>query len=243
MSLARLALKSNPSVRHLNNNIQKQRWCSELVRRFSTESDKQQVADLAANGKSEKQQVADLAGNGKLEKQQVAVSDSAKKSKLFPRRRRRGNLWRRSEPDFAPALFENLPTGLGNALLQATENINKIFDNLNLNPSQLLGRYKEDDKNYKIRYDVPGLGKNDVKIMVEDGILTIKGEHKEEKEEEGSDDESWSSRSYGYYNNSIVLPEDAKVDEIKAEMKDGVLTITIPKSEKPKKDVKEIEVM
>ncbi|XP_006346594.1 26.5 kDa heat shock protein, mitochondrial [Solanum tuberosum] len=229
MSLARLALKSNPSVRHLNNNIQKQRWCSELVRRFSTESEKEQVADLA--------------GNGKSEKQQVAVSDSAKKSKLFPRRRRRGNLWTRNEPHFAPALFENLPTGLGNALLQATENINKIFDNLNLNPSQLLGRYKEDDKNYKIRYDVPGLGKNDVKIMVEDGILTIKGEHKEEKEEEGSDDEFWSSRSYGYYNNSIVLPEDAKVDEIKAEMKDGVLTITIPKSEKPKKEVKEIEVM
>ncbi|KAG5572584.1 hypothetical protein H5410_062350 [Solanum commersonii] len=226
MSLARLALKSNPSVRHLNNNIQKQRWCSELVRRFSTESDKQQCWEWKI-----KKQVKAISGNGK-----------SKQQELFPRRRR-GNLWRRSEPDFAPALFENLPTGLGNALLQATENINKIFDNFNLNPSQLLGRYKEDDKNYKIRYDVPGLGKKDVKIMVEDGILTIKGEHKEEKEEEGSDDEFWSSRSYGYYNNSIVLPEDAKVDEIKAEMKDGVLTITIPKSDKPKKDVKEIEVM
>lgn len=106
-----------------------------------------------------------------------------------------------------------------------------------------MGRYKEDDKSYKIRYDVPGLGKEDVKIMVEDGILTIKGEHKEEKDEEGSDDEFLSSSSYEYYNNSIVLPEDAKVDEIKAEMKDGVLTITIPRSERPKKDVKEIQVM
>lgn len=231
MSLSGLVLKniykkSNASVRHLSNNVQKQGWCSELVRRFSTESEKQQVD-----------------GSGKSEKQEVAVSDSGKQSKLFQRRRRRGNLWRRNEYDFAPALFENLPTGLGNALLQATENINKIFDNFNLNPSQLLGRYKEDDKNYKIRYDVPGLGKKDVKIMVEDGILTIKGEHKQEKEEEGSDDEFWSSTSYGYYNNSIVLPQDAKVDEIKAEMKDGVLTITIPKSDKPKKDVKEIEVL
>ncbi|KAK6773559.1 hypothetical protein RDI58_028797 [Solanum bulbocastanum] len=184
MALAPLALKnlqqkSNPSVRHLSYNVQKQRWCSELVRQFSTESEKQQVADVAANEKSENQQ--------------VAVSDSGKTSKLFPRRRRR----------------EALATGLGNALLQATENINKIFDKLNLNPSQLLGRYKEDDKNYKIRYEVPGLGKEDVKIMFEDGILTIKGEHKEEKEEEGSDDEFWSSRGYGYYNNSIVLPEDA----------------------------------
>ncbi|KAG5572416.1 hypothetical protein H5410_062182 [Solanum commersonii] len=147
-------------VWHLSYNVQKQRWCSELVRRFSTESEKQQVAAVA--------------GNEKSENQQVTVSDSGKKSKLFPRRRRR----------------ETLPTRLlGNALLQAT-------------------KYKEDDKNYKIRYDVPGLGKEDVKIMVE-------------KEEEGSDDEFWSSRSYGYYNNSIVLPEDAKVDEIKAEMTKG----------------------
>ncbi|XP_049365591.1 26.5 kDa heat shock protein, mitochondrial-like [Solanum verrucosum] len=197
MALAPLALKnlqqkSNPSVRHLSYNVQKQRWCSELVRRFSTEFEKQQVADVA--------------GNEKSENQQVTVSDSGKKSKLFPRRRRRGNL---PPPPPPPFLTETLPTRLlGNALLQATQNINKIFDNLNLNPSQLLKRYKEDDKNYKIRYDVPGLGKEDVKIMVE-------------KEEEGSDDEFWSSRSYGYYNNSIVLPEDAKVDEIKAEINKG----------------------
>lgn len=231
MALARLALKNleqkyallNPSVRQVND-VQKQRWCSDLVRCFSTESE-------AAGGK------------GKSDKQEVAVSESGKKSKLFPRRRRRGSLWRHNGPDgFAPALFENLPLVCGNALLQATENINRLFENLNLNPSQLMGRYKEDDKSYKIRYDVPGLGKEDVKIMVEDGILTIKGEHKEEQEE-GSDDEFWSSRSYGYNNNSIVLPEDAKADEIKAEMKDGVLTITIPKSERPKKDVKEIQVM
>ncbi|KAF3642196.1 26.5 kDa heat shock protein, mitochondrial [Capsicum annuum] len=99
-----------------------------------------------------------------------------------------------------------------------------------MNPSQLMGRCKEDDKSYRIRYDVPGLGKEDEKIMVEDGILTIKGEHKEEKEGSDDDDESWSSISYGYYNNNILLPEDAKADEIKAIVKDGVLTITIPKN-------------
>lgn len=135
-----------------------------------------------------------------------------------------------------------LPFGLGNALIQASENINRLFENLNVSPSQLMGRYKKDDKSYKIKYDVPGLGKEDVKITVEDGILRIKGEHKEEQEE-GSDDEFWSSTSYGYYDNSIVLPEDAKVDEIKAEMKDGVLTLTIPRTERPNKDVKEIQVL
>ena len=104
-----------------------------------------------------------------------------------------------------------------------------------------MGRVKEQDDCYKLRYDVPGLTKEDVKITIDDGVLTIKGEHKEE-EEEGSDDEHWSARSYGYYNTSLVLPVDAKVDEIKAELKDGVLSIIIPRTEQPKKDVKEVQI-
>ncbi|XP_075106807.1 26.5 kDa heat shock protein, mitochondrial-like [Nicotiana tabacum] len=113
MSLARLALKnvqqrmvSSPSVTFSRtvDNIQKQRWNSQLVKRFST-------ADV-------------------------------------------------------------LPFGLGNALIQASENINRLFENL--------------------MYDVPGLGKEDMKITMEDGILWIEGEHNEEQKEEGSNDELWS---------------------------------------------------
>ncbi|XP_019244753.1 PREDICTED: 26.5 kDa heat shock protein, mitochondrial [Nicotiana attenuata] len=222
MALARLALKnvqqrmaSSPSTTFFRNvdNLQKLRWSSQLVKRFSTAGE----------------------GENRTEKREVAVSEGGKKSKLFPRGRGRGSLWRRHNPDFAPALLDVLPVGLGNALIQASENINRLFENLNVTQSQLMGRYKEDNKSYKIKYAVPGLGKEDVKITVEDGILsttrkiTMKGERKEEQEE-GSNDEFWSSRSYGYYDNSIVLPEDAKVDEIKAEMKDGVLTLTIPRT-------------
>ncbi|PHU29580.1 hypothetical protein BC332_01673 [Capsicum chinense] len=176
MALARVALKNlnqkiafvNPSVSQVKY-VEKQRWCSELLKRFSTEAE-------AADGKG---------------KSKVAVSESGKKSKLFPRRRRRGSLWRHRDPDdFAPVLFENLPSGLGSALLQVRENITRLFENLNMNPSKLMERYKEEDKSYRIRYDVPGLGKEDVKIMEEDEILTIKGEHKEEKE--GSDDDDKS---------------------------------------------------
>lgn len=73
--------------------------------------------------------------------------------------------------------------------------------------------------------------KEDVKITIDDGVLTIKGEHKEEKD----DDEHWSSTSsYGYYNTSLILPDDAKADDIKAELKDGVLTLIIPKTQNPK---------
>lgn len=126
--------------------------------------------------------------------------------------------------------------------MQATDNINKLFQNLHIpSPSNLIGRVKEKDECYKLRYEVPGVSKEDLKITIDDGVLKIKGELKEE-EEEGSDGEHWSMRSYGCYNTSIMLPDDAKADEIKAELKDGVLYITIPRTEKPKKDVKEIDI-
>lgn len=124
-------------------------------------------------------------------------------------------------------------------MVQATENINKLLENFS--PSRLIGRFKEHDECYKLRYLMPGLGKEDVKITVEDGVLRIRGEHKEVDEEE-SDDELFSAVRYGYYDFTDILPEDAKPDEIKAEMKDGVLTIIIPRTETPKKDVKEVQI-
>lgn len=104
---------------------------------------------------------------------------------------------------------------------------------------------KEKDDHYKIRYEVPGLTRDDVRITVHDGVLSIRGEQRKGEEGEGSDDEQhyWSAAGYGYYyNTSLVLPEDAKADEIKAELKDGVLCITVPRTEKPKSDVREVEV-
>ncbi|PIN25375.1 Molecular chaperone (small heat-shock protein Hsp26/Hsp42) [Handroanthus impetiginosus] len=227
MALARLALKNlqqrgTTSASLLSRNVasseQKQgNWGLQILRRLSSGA-----AEEKAEGGRE-----------------VAVAEGGKKSRVFPRRRSRRGLWRNNNRDFVPALWEFFPSGLGNALVQATENINRLLENIA--PSQLIGRAKEQDDCYKLQYHVPGLGKDDVKITVDDGVLNIRGEHKEE-EEEGSDDEFWSARSYGYYNSSVVLPEDAKVEGIKAELKDGVLNIVIPKSERVKKDVKEIEV-
>ncbi|KAJ4958324.1 hypothetical protein NE237_025435 [Protea cynaroides] len=216
---------------------QQQRWGSELLRRFSaTASEK-----VSSDDKSSQQG------------REVAVSDegSSKKSKLFPSRRRKGQwrrgLWRNENRDLTPFSrdlmpfslneFFPFPTGLENALLEATENLNRLFQNFSLSPANLIGRIKEDDDAYRLSYDLPGLTKEEVKITIEDGYLVIKGEHKEEKE-----DSDESAASYRYYNTSIFLPEDAKVDEIKAELKDGVLTITIPRTEKPKKDVKEVNI-
>ncbi|OAP15106.1 hypothetical protein AXX17_AT1G46840 [Arabidopsis thaliana] len=169
---------------------------------------------------------------------EVSVSEKKSPRQNFPRRRGRKSLWRNTDDHgyFTPTLN-------GNALIQATENINRIFDNFNVNPFQLMGQVKEQDDCYKLRYEVPGLTKEDVKITVNDGILTIKGDHKAE-EEKGSPEEGeyWSSKSYGYYNTSLSLPDDAKVEDIKAELKNGVLNLVIPRTEKPKKNVQEISV-
>jgi len=98
---------------------------------------------------------------------------------------------------------------------------------------------KEDDDAFRLRFDMPGLSKDEVKVSVEDGDLVIKGEHKAE----GQNEDSWSSRSYGSYNTRMTLPENAKVDEIKAELKNGVLHVVVPKSkEEPKKNVIDINV-
>ncbi|KAH7445140.1 hypothetical protein KP509_02G109000 [Ceratopteris richardii] len=84
----------------------------------------------------------------------------------------------------------------------------------------------EDDKCFKMRMDMPGMTKEDVKLSVEDGDLVVKAEH---NIEEGEDD--WSSRSYGSYYARIKLPENVDMNDIKAEMKDGVLKVTAPKAE------------
>ncbi|MBA0565299.1 hypothetical protein Golob_010185 [Gossypium lobatum] len=236
MTLARLALRnlqprlSSSSSSLLGHNVgersvggvQRQRWNGEMLKRFmATATDKDSD-----------------------DKKQVSVSDGEKKFRLFPRRKNKRSLWnwRNKQYDYAPPLYGELfPSGLGNALLQASENINRLFDSLNMTPSQLIGRVKEQDDCYKLHYDMPGLTKEDVKITIDDGVLNIKGQHKEE-EEEGSGDEHWSARSYGYYNTSLVLPDDAKVDDIKAELRDGVLSIIVPRTEQPKKDVKQVPI-
>ncbi|CAM6072673.1 unnamed protein product [Sphagnum tenellum] len=98
----------------------------------------------------------------------------------------------------------------------------------------------EDKDAYHLRVDMPGLGKDDVKVMVEDGTLVIKGEHKAE-EKEG---DKWAARTYGSYYLRVILPDDIKFDEVKAELKNGVLEVTVPKStEHPKKEAIEIPVI
>ncbi|XP_073128262.1 18.1 kDa class I heat shock protein-like [Henckelia pumila] len=103
--------------------------------------------------------------------------------------------------------------------------------------------WKETPTAHVFKADVPGLRKEEVKVEVEDDrVLHIRGERKRETEEKG---DTWHrvERSSGAFVRRFRLPENAEVDEVKASMADGVLTVTVPKLDDAKKaDVKSIEI-
>src|SRR5437667_53018 len=97
----------------------------------------------------------------------------------------------------------------------------------------------EDDKEYLIKAELPEVKKDDVKVAVENGVLTISGERKSEKEEKNRKYHR-IERAYGSFERSFIVPDDADADKVNAEFKDGVLKVHLPKSEKAKP--KQIEV-
>lgn len=101
----------------------------------------------------------------------------------------------------------------------------------------------EDDKNYMVDVVSPGFKKEDFKIKVDGDILTISAETKQETAEGGNNKE-YSRREYTYssFTRSFQLPDNAKDDSISANYNDGILKITIPKSQQEVKASKEIQV-
>jgi HSP20 family protein len=91
----------------------------------------------------------------------------------------------------------------------------------------------ETDTEYLIKAEIPEVKKEDVKVTIQDGVLTLQGERKMEKEEKGKKFHR-IERSYGSFTRSFRLPEDADESGVKAEFKDGMLNVTLPKSAKAK---------
>ncbi|KAL5719078.1 small heat shock protein (HSP20) [Ranunculus cassubicifolius] len=97
---------------------------------------------------------------------------------------------------------------------------------------------KDEENEIKMRFDMPGLSKEDVKVCVENDILIIKAEHREKE----SSDDSWSKQSMSSYNTRLRLPDNCEKEKIKGELKNGVLFITVPKT-KVERKVVDIELM
>jgi len=99
----------------------------------------------------------------------------------------------------------------------------------------------ETDGEYEIKAEIPDVKKEDVKVTLEDGVLTIQGERKREKEEKGKKYHR-VERSYGSFVRSFGLPDLIDEEKVKAEFKDGVLNLHLPKSEKAKPKAIEVKV-
>lgn len=91
----------------------------------------------------------------------------------------------------------------------------------------------ERENDFVVKMELPGVAKEDVKITMQNGILTVKGEKKQEKESKGSD-YSRVERSYGSFQRSFTLPTAIRTDAIEASFSDGVLNVTLPKAEEAK---------
>jgi HSP20 family protein len=99
----------------------------------------------------------------------------------------------------------------------------------------------EDDKQYLVRAELPEIKKEDVRVVLENGVLTIEGERKRQKEEKGI---KFHRRefNYGKFVRRFTMPEDADESKVEARFRDGVLDVTITKSIMKVPKMKEIPV-
>ena len=99
----------------------------------------------------------------------------------------------------------------------------------------------ETEKEYVIRAELPAVKKEDVKVTVDQGTITIEGERKQQKEDKNEKYHRVES-FYGSFARSFSLPDNVNADAIKCESKDGVLTVHIPKTQAAAPKSKQIKV-
>jgi len=144
-----------------------------------------------------------------------------------------------------------------NPFLTLHREMNRLFDDVFNRfdagmPSSLLGRMpglsgggwpslevNASDNELRVSAELPGMDEKDVEILVDDGVLTIRGEKKSETEDQGR---RFSERYYGRFERSIALPYEVEEDKANASFQNGVLTVTLPKSAKAQEKAKRIAI-
>ena len=119
--------------------------------------------------------------------------------------------------------------------------VNALFNSGESNVSSGAGEIspwmdlRETDEAFEVKLTMPGLDKKDIDISVTDGVLTVKGETKEEEKEE-DEKGSWLVREHRHvsYFRSVRLPSEVEPEKAEAEYKNGVLKLTLPKAEEVK---------
>ncbi len=125
--------------------------------------------------------------------------------------------------------------------------MDRLFEDSFVRPSRMLGPWAgepaldmyQTDKDVVVKASLPGVKPNEVKVTISGDVLTIEGERKEEHEVKEGDYLRRESR-YGTFSRSVTIPVPIKSDKVDAEFEDGVLTLTMPKTEEVK--LKQIQV-
>jgi len=113
---------------------------------------------------------------------------------------------------------------------------------LNAQPFQAKVNIASDDKNYHISLETPGLTEKDINLDIRQGVLTIRGEKKEEKEETKDRHYYRIEHTYGSFQRVLTLPEDVDQDGISASLKNGILEISLPRKALPESERKQIPI-
>ncbi|KAK8944184.1 hypothetical protein KSP39_PZI007700 [Platanthera zijinensis] len=146
--------------------------------------------------------------------------------------------------------FEISPFGLVDPLSpvrtmrQMLDTMDRILDGAGEGETRSPWEIREEEQELKMRFDMPGLTKEEVKVTVEDDVLVIRSAQQKEERGEGKEgDDGWWrwSSSGAAYDMRLVLPEEAEKEKVKAEFKNGVLLVTVPKK-KVERHVFDIEI-
>lgn len=97
----------------------------------------------------------------------------------------------------------------------------------------------DNDKEIRVTAEVPGMEENDIEVLLEDGVLTLKGEKRSETEDK---DRQFSERFYGRFERRIPLGLEVEEDKVAADFHNGVLTVTLPRSERAQSKARRIAI-
>jgi HSP20 family protein len=141
--------------------------------------------------------------------------------------------WSRSDRERSPAIR----AGSVDPVTSLHREVNRLFDDMfrSIDDARLWGGrgawpsvdVEETDKEYQVTAELPGLEERDVEVLLQDGLLTVRGEKKLETE---SRNRSYSERFHGRFERQITLDRDVDESAVKANFKNGVLTVTVPKN-------------
>ena len=101
---------------------------------------------------------------------------------------------------------------------------------------------QESNESYLVKADLPGVKKKDIEVTLDNGVLSISGEKRAEKETGKGTKQHRTERFYGKFSRYFTLPQEVESDKVDARFEDGVLSLMIPKAEKAKKKAIEVKV-